>query len=175
MVASLRDGGLWSTPFAFTFPPSPDGGFIEGGITTARLRARQTGFHHLQMVASLRAQWRVVFDDALNPGFHHLQMVASLRATSRAASLFLSSFHHLQMVASLRELQQPRSGAAADRGFHHLQMVASLRAVALGSSPANLQMFPPSPDGGFIEGCGKRRRHGGRAGRVSTISRWWLH
>jgi len=61
------------------FPPSPDGGFIEGAETPFRPRGTTSSFHHLQMVASLRG-WECGPHPKIARGFHHLQMVASLRA-----------------------------------------------------------------------------------------------
>jgi len=61
------------------FPPSPDGGFIEGTAVLQRAAAASAGFHHLQMVASLRDQVESDTEDMGARCFHHLQMVASLR------------------------------------------------------------------------------------------------
>jgi len=56
MVASLRDaesgGGTGGGPGEF--PPSPDGGFIEGKMELVIGSRNVRRFHHLQMVASLR-------------------------------------------------------------------------------------------------------------------------
>jgi len=62
----------------FRFPPSPDGGFIEGvPLTVSQMRRRR--FHHLQMVASLRVESAGPYYRWRDSRFHHLQMVASLR------------------------------------------------------------------------------------------------
>jgi len=41
------------------FPPSPDGGFIEGDIGDVLAIGDEQGFHHLQMLASLRGRQRL--------------------------------------------------------------------------------------------------------------------
>ena len=53
----------------------------------------------------MRVQTAVFCGQTTTEGFHHLQMVASLRGPRlpRVASGALMSFHHLQMVASLRD------------------------------------------------------------------------
>jgi hypothetical protein len=91
MFPPSPDGGfiegpppLAAAPYALGFPPSPDGGFIEGrDLVRGRGDChRRPGFHHLQMVASLRAgRWLAASSGARRRQcFHHLQMVASLRA-----------------------------------------------------------------------------------------------
>ena len=133
------------------FPPSPDGGFIEGPCS-GRARSLRSRFHHLQMVASLREGGRPRADGVHRAGFHHLQMVASLRAAVAGCAVTDSAgFHHLQMVASLRGSSSSHS-ARASRGFHHLQMVASLRVNNQRVRVDYQRTFPPSPNGGFIEG-----------------------
>jgi len=149
----VRTGGEF-TRDADSFPPSPDGGFIEGSLLCWRQGSTKDGFHHLQMVASLRDYNRAL-KFRCKHRFHHLQMVASLRGHQGSTKGATSpSFHHLQMVASLRVM--PRHVAWRPVScFHHLQMVASLRAFLVQGRGSDRSMFPPSPDGGFIEG---RRR-----------------
>src|SRR5579875_873766 len=101
------------------------------------------------------------------------------------------------MVASLRVVDLGARQSA--RGsFHHRKMVASLRVVVADRRP-HMRVFPPSKDGGFIEGVvgllvPDRPESGfhhrkmvaslrdevsspvSRIGDVvSTIERWWLH
>ena len=63
------------------------------------------------------------------------------------------------MVASLREVGRRDVHLLDGWVFHPLQMVASLRGRWPGAGrPAPRPAFPPSADGGFIEGRDRRRR-----------------
>jgi len=76
------------------------------------------------MVASLRELHRELAR-RLDGGFHHLLMVASLRAAGKTElAAALAGFHHLLMVASLRgDPRRPRQCAqllfppSSDGGF----------------------------------------------------------
>src|SRR5579875_250648 len=106
MVASLRVVVADRRPHMRVFPPSKDGGFIEG-------RGKQSSLQN----------WGC--------RFHHRKMVASLRECGGTGMLsHLWCFHHRKMVASLRGVGVTRSTQHHRRRFHHRKMVASLRAAA---------------------------------------------
>ena len=134
------------------------------------------GFHHIQMVASLRVlsslgralsnervstisrwwlhcgRWSCRSREPPNTSFHHVQMVASWMGEAVGHKLQpRQGFHHLQMAASLMgERHSPRP--VDGHGLLHLQVVGSLRVFTPSVTRRWTRVFPPSPDGGFIEG-----------------------
>jgi len=135
MVASLRERETSGELAAVSrFPPSPDGGFIEGDLGASGVPEEEM-FPPSPDGGFIEGAWATWGADGARPRFHHLQMVASLRVRRHGVG------------------KAPRND-----GFHHLQMVASLR--GLGHEPVDDRrgLFPPSPDGGFIEGSARRRR-----------------